>query len=199
MSIHAHLFCHFAADIEVNGTVHREQLPELWWILSPPTFDCAELHSTGSIIYDCSYLLMLWNWYTNIVVYRKPIQREFLSDIEDCCISYLHGTWWCKIILILFRDFLEHFWTWNDSNSSISYDYKWYLNLYHCDIYQQLPSSPSGVLVAWHLTSSYVVGRRPFHLKPAHTLGTDSEMNEDKQLKVSSPFRLSLCFYNTDT
>lgn len=74
-----------------------------------------------------------------------------------------------------------------------------YLTSYHCIIYRQFLSSPSGVLVPWHLTSSDVVGRQPFHLKPEHALGTDREMNENKQPNVSSPSRLSLYFHNTDT
>lgn len=73
----------------------------------------------------------------------------------------------------------------------------WYPTLYHCIIYRQFLSSPSGVAVPWHLTNGCVVGRRPFHLKPIQAPGTDREMNENKQLKFASPARLSLYFYNT--
>lgn len=73
---------------------------------------------------------------------------------------------------------------------------EWYLNSYHCIIYWQFLSSPSGAVVPWHLTNSYVVGRRPFHLKPDHAPGTDRE----RWMKAHRwRFHPSHCFYWVST
>lgn len=102
-------------------------------------------------------------------------------------------TWWCRIMCV---HRLRRTSKMPECPLIIN---EWYLNSYHCIIYWQLLSSPSGAVVPWHLTNSYVVGRRPFHLKADRAPGGRTERWTKAH---TGRFHLSLLllrFYNTTT